>query len=1097
MLSLSPPRPAEPEAATAPAPTAGRPPRQASMRDRLADALERTDWNITRAAKELRVTRNTVRARIRRYGLQQGGADPVAAPPPFAPAPSPPPERPVRLPASTRTSAVAWEQRRITFLTAHLHAADGEVTPMAAGVLDQLIDKVQSFGGRLEELDPRNLVATFGAEPVEDAPRRAAAAALAMLKSLEPGEHVGPDGRRRLGIAIHVSEVTAASVNGDVKISTDEKSAVSALIRPVLEAGDDAGIVVTAAAHPFLERYLDLVPLGPEPVAMYRLTGSDRAPFQAARPASPFVGRQHELLFLQSLMAVARQGRGQIVGIAGPAGLGKSRLVAEFGESLPDPTRRIETRCLSYATAIPYFAAVDLVRGLCDVADADPASAVADKVRAALEAAGVGPERSADLLPVLGIPGTVDDLADVAPETVRARTFETVRQLLAARSAETPIVLFVEDLHWIDRTSEELLGELAELVRGGPILAVFTYRPDYRPEWLHRSNATQIALQPLPAADARTVVRAAAGRELPDALVEAIVGRADGNPFFLEELARALRDDGAGPEAVPAAVEDVLRGRLARLAPEAREVVEAAAVIGSEVPATLLQGVVELPEELFRRTTSALERTDFLHEAIGRPPARGGRRFVFTHALTRDVAYDSIAEPHRRALHRRVVAALEGEDPARVVDQVDRLADHAFLGGMWDVAVTALRRAGVRASLRSANVEARARFERALEALAHLPSSRANQLRGIQLRFDLRNALFVLADFPRALEILREIASLAGGLEELEPVARASAYMANAHFMLGDLERGLELGRRARAIAEQLGDAGLLAVTTCALGQLAYARGDHAGSEAWMAESLRALDDAAVRARPLFSRVYATIAHCFQAQALAATGDFEAAAARGQRCLELAGGGSPFIEALAAWAMGHVALAQGRLAPAIAHLEHAASRGTTGDLRALRPWFAADLGLAYLATSRAAEAAAVLEEAVAEASSLSLLTQQSLRLARLAETHLQAGRHRQAAEHAVQAVAAAAARDEQGFRAQALRTQARVAAAGGEDGSAVARLEDARAAAAALGMRPLVARCHADLAVLHERGGDAAAARHHRGAADDLARALAIDPWSG
>jgi predicted ATPase len=278
-------------------------------------------------------------------------------------------------------------------------------------------------------------------------------------------------------------------------------------------------------------------------------------------------------------------------------------------------------------------------------------------------------------------------------------------------------------------------------------------------------------------------------------LAELIAARAEGNPFFLEELVRAVRDGREEAQAeVPVTVQDVLTGRLMRLGHHDRRVLTTAAVVGREFAVSLLQALLGIPEPELSASLDRLQAAEFLLARSDGEPVRQR----FKHALTQEVAYAVIPPTERRQLHRQVVAEMERLYVERIADHVERLGDHAYDGELWDKAVVYLRRAGVKAALRSAGREAAARFERAKEALDRLPPTRSNQERAMQLRLTLRNPLFLLADFGRALEVLEEVVTLADALDAPAQAGLACAYMANAHFMLGNVDDGMRLAEKAR-----------------------------------------------------------------------------------------------------------------------------------------------------------------------------------------------------------------------------------------------------------------------------------------------------------
>ena len=389
------------------------------------------------------------------------------------------------------------------------------------------------------------------------------------------------------------------------------------------------------------------------------------------------------------------------------------------------------------------------------------------------------------LLRLLEIQLGTEDLVGVSPETLKAKTFEALRQMFLHRRQQHPLILAVEDLHWIDPTSEEFFASLVERLPGAAILCLATYRPGYRPPWLDKSYATQLSLSPLAPQDSGEVVRAVlATQTVSDAVTQDILARAQGNPFFLEELAQTLLEQGTprgksgmGLSPVlqlPATVQGVLAARIDRLPPEEKQLLQTAAVIGNEVPFPLLQAIAEVPEEDLHRGLSHLQAAELLYETRLLPE----QAYTFKHALTYEVAYGSLLHERRRALHGRIVEALEALAPERAAEQVERLAHHALRGEVWAKAVTYCQQAGARAHDRAAFREAVASFEQALQALAHLPEHGDTRVLALELRLALGGSLSALGEYGRCLALLGEAEALARALDDRARLGRVLARMA-------------------------------------------------------------------------------------------------------------------------------------------------------------------------------------------------------------------------------------------------------------------------------------------------------------------------------
>jgi DNA-binding winged helix-turn-helix (wHTH) protein/class 3 adenylate cyclase len=451
---------------------------------------------------------------------------------------------------------------------------------------------------------------------------------------------------------------------------------------------------------------------------------------------SPFVGRQEVLAALYTHMAHAIAGHGQVVGIVGAYGMGKSRLLEEFRHGLAgQPVTYLVGQCQSYGSTTPYGPLRSLLWQWWGITAADTPDTRTTRVREGLHQAGVlSDEWAPAVLQVLD--GAAEMVAEMGrrPQAVRARTFTALHHLFMQSSQRQPLVVEVENLHWIDPTSEAYLTVLVERLRGGRLLLLVTYRPGYRPPWQTASIATQLALPPLTAADSRAVVRAV-HHDIPLApAVEAkIVATAQGNPFFLEELSRAVAAQHADAPTlvVPDTIQAALLARIDRLPPPTKRLLHTAAVIGREVPLSLLRAVVSLPDDALHQHLCHLQASELLYESRLAPE----RVYTFQPSLTQEVAYQSLLRRTRQQLHTRIAqllatrfAATSGMPPAL-------LASHYTAAGRADQAMPHWIQASRQAIRQAAHVEAREHLRRGLAALQTLPASpeRAEQELTLQL----------------------------------------------------------------------------------------------------------------------------------------------------------------------------------------------------------------------------------------------------------------------------------------------------------------------------------------------------------------------------
>jgi tetratricopeptide (TPR) repeat protein len=415
--------------------------------------------------------------------------------------------------------------------------------------------------------------------------------------------------------------------------------------------------------------------------------------------------------------------------------VGKSRLLYEFRQSLRE--RRVtylEGRCLSYGGAIPYLPILDLLRADCGIVEADTHAVMARKVLSALQAVGMDEEALPYLLLLLGVRDGTEALREMSPETVKARTFQALIRVVLEESRRQPLVLAIEDLHWVDKISEELLTALAGSVAGAAVLVLGTYRPGYRPPWMDQSYATQIPVRPLSAEDSRSVVASAlVAGSIVDDLAQSIVRKGEGNPFFLEELARSVAERGVQRvrQELPDTIQGVLLARIDRLPESAKRLLQTAAVLGREAPLRLLRETHDAPAAL-DADLQELKHQEFLYE---RTDAREPM-FVFKHVLTQEAAYESLLSGRRGALHEAAGQALERLYADRLEEQYDLLAYHYSRSANSEKAIEYLVHANRKAMKADAPVEAKAYFERALHLLEGLPAIEANRRRQIALLAD-------------------------------------------------------------------------------------------------------------------------------------------------------------------------------------------------------------------------------------------------------------------------------------------------------------------------------------------------------------------------
>jgi class 3 adenylate cyclase/tetratricopeptide (TPR) repeat protein len=532
---------------------------------------------------------------------------------------------------------------------------------------------------------------------------------------------------------------------------------------------------------------------------------------QGLRHRSRFVGRERELALLHERLAHAAQGHGQVVGIGGEPGMGKSRLLAEFHRSLAgQPVFYREGHCFPYSSITPYLPVCDLLRQGCGITEADGQEVITAKVRRYLEATQLLLEDGVPLLlQLLDMP--VDDalLVPFSPQERKVRTFALLRHLVLHDCQQRPLVLVVENLHWADATSEEWLAALVEHLTGAAILLLVTYRPRYRPPWLGQSVATQLALPRLLPEDSRAVVQSVLQTTLlPEPLLQAIVTKAAGNPFFLEEITWVAMEPSTSSAVLgmPDTIQAVLAARIDRLPPDEKRLLQTAAVIGTDMAVPLLQAITEMPAEALTRALTHLQALELLYEKRRFPEPV----YLFKHALTQDVAYHSLLAQRRQELHRLIGCAIETLYADRLAEHEEMLAYHFSKALEWTKALAYFLKAVQKAAQAFATREAITLYERAEEAASQLDEGTPiHTLMGILLA---KAGLFLLvSDFERARTEGERLLRLARWVGDRGAEGAALVGMSLASFWGHQFDQALADAREAIQVAEAIGAQPVLA----------------------------------------------------------------------------------------------------------------------------------------------------------------------------------------------------------------------------------------------------------------------------------------------
>jgi class 3 adenylate cyclase/tetratricopeptide (TPR) repeat protein len=1031
----------------------------------------------------------------------------------------------------TSKAALEGERKQVTVLFADLKGSmelladrdPEEARKILDPVLEHMMEAVHRYEGTVNQVMGDGIMALFGAPLAhEDHAVRACYAALRMHETVR---RYAEGVRRSEGLLVQIrvglnsGEVVVRSIGSDLHMDYTAVGQTTHLAARMEQVAAPGSTLVSGDTLRLAEGYVQVKPLGPvsikglpEPVEVFELTGAGQARtrLQAAalRGLTRFVGRDAEVEHLRRVLGQAGAGRGQVVAIVGEAGVGKSRLVYEFTHSHRVKDWLIlDAASVSYGKATSYLPVIDLLKGYFKIGDRDDHREMRDKVLGRV----LGLDRALEpllppLLALLDVP--IEDPAwqNLDPPQRRQRTLDAVKRLLLRESQVQPLLVVFEDLHWIDGETQALLDSLVESLGSARLLLLVNYRPEYEHRWGSKTVYSQLRLDSLPAESAAELLAALLGPDPGlEPLTQMLVKR--GNPFFLEETVRTLVETGAlagergayrltrPVEAlqVSATVQTILAARIDRLPPEEKQLLQAASVIGKDVPYALLAAIAEQPEEAVRRGLAHLQEAEFLYETRLFPDLE----YTFKHALTHEVTYGGLLQDRRRQLHAQIVGAMERLYPDRLSEHVERLAHHALRGHLWDKAVRYSRQAGTRALDRSALREALAHFDQARAALRELPESRERTEQLIDLCFDQRNALLPLGEFTRLGQVLNEARALAEGLGDQRRLGWALAYPAHLHTLLGEPARAIDAAQSARAIAEAVGDLGLRVVANYYLGLALWYAGDLPRGADALRATIALLKGAPPGERFGLAMLPAVLPRYVLAMVLAELGEFAEAIAAGEEGLRIAQtAGHPYSEVWARQGLGYAHVRHGDFPAATRVLERGLALCRGMEIRFALPYVAASLGSAYLWSGRATDAVPLLEEAVEAIKAMRILGLYSLLITLRAEAYLVLGRIAEAREQGEQAVALARAHQQRGREAWGLKLLGDVHAhEPAEAEQAGDTYRQALALATELGMRPLVAHCHLGLGALARKTGRGEQPQEHLTTATAMYRDMDMPFW--
>ena len=707
------------------------------------------------------------------------------------------------------------------------------------GYQDACAGEITRFEGHVAKYMGDGVLAYFGwPRAHEDEAERAVRAGLAITEAVARLEGGGTPLRCRVGIAtglVVVGDLIGEGASQEQAVVGDTPN-LAARLQGLAQPGQ---VVIADATRRLVGEGFDLENLAPqalkglaEPVAAFAVTGERavESRFEAhSGQVLPMVGRDQELALLLERWAQAKAGEGQGVLLVGEAGIGKSRISRALLDALADePHTRIRYQCSSCHSDSALWPVTQQLTHAAGITADDSTDAKLDKLEALLALAGEADGAAPLIADLLGLDsGTRYGPLSLTPEAQRARTLQALVQQLLGLGARQPVLMMLEDAHWIDPTTMELVEQCLDRIADARVLILLTSRPDRQPALAH-PHVTRLPLNRLGRAGVEAIVTRLGGEHLPGETIDAIIARTDGVPLFVEELTKAVLE--TGETTVPASLHDSLMARLDRI-PEVKEVAQIAACLGREFDFALLASVADRAEPDLLGALDKLGRSELIFRR-GTPP---DARYSFKHALLQDAAYESLLRSRRQQLHRRIAQRLEERFPERADTEPELFAYHHGAAGDMEKAFRYWLEAGRRAGEHSANLEAIQHLIKARDYLATLPDSPERIPRELDVLTTLGPAFtatkgFAAEEVEQTYGRVRELCRVIGEADRSRAALQALRVL---YMVRGNLAAAADLGEELLATGERDGSPAhrfdghlALGIVSVCRGQLGAAR-DH------------------------------------------------------------------------------------------------------------------------------------------------------------------------------------------------------------------------------------------------------------------------------
>jgi class 3 adenylate cyclase/tetratricopeptide (TPR) repeat protein len=992
-------------------------------------------------------------------------------------------------------------------------------------VYEILIHKVHDYEGTVNEMTGDGVMALFGAPiALEDAPQRAIQSSLAIHKEMarfsdkikQEREDVPP---LKIRVGLHTGPVVVGTVGNDLRVefkavgdTVNLASRMEGLAEPGTTFVSEETFRLTEGLFRFESLGEKKVKGRNEPVNVYRAiapsTSKTRFDVSAERGLTPLVGRSRELELLLDGLEHSKAGRGQAFSIIAEAGMGKSRLLYEFRKAVGnEDVTFLEGRCLSYSRGVVYHPIIDILKANFDILEKDGEMEIKEKVKSGLEILGIDEASTLSyLLDLLSVKESNIESVPLSPEARKDRILRALKRIVLLSSEIRPLIIAYENLHWIDRSSEEHLKDLLDNISGSRVFLIFTYRPEFVHTWGGRSYHNHVNLNRLSNHETLIMVSHLLGTEKFDEEIEQLViDKSEGIPFFIEQLISSLRDQSIiekknnkyhlardiRERIIPSTIQDVIMARVDLLPEEAKILLQKGSVAGREFSHRLIKKVAELPEKELLSLLSVLKDSELLYERGIYPQSN----YIFKHALTQEVAYNSLLLNSRKEIHKHIGEALEQIYIERIDEIFEMLAYHALQGEDWLRAYKYCREAGLKVFSHSAYEEAQRYFEDALTALKKLPREKTRIEQEIDLRFHMRSALIPIGRHEEWGEWVQGAELLAREIDDDARLSNVLNLLSSLHWVKNETPKAIALGEKALTLADRTGDFACQITTMLHMGIYFFTIGDYpkqikfhqeirkklTGPEAFQQHGMASFPGAWSRSHLLLG--------------MAELGKFDKIEEIGDEAIEIAEQvENVFTQVLTYSFIGMAKLRLGKVDPALSLLEKGHKLCRLSKIPFGYPFAAGSLGYAYLLANEPRRALTVLEEGT-KPSNLQGAIWIVHPITVLADTYRAVGDIALATETASRALKLAKEGEARGLEAWAMHVMAGINVAAERFDEAKQWYLRALQQASNLSMRPLVAHCHMGLSNCNLSLGNQKETQLENKKAMEIYRSLRMTHW--